>query len=148
MQMYVVKLNKEHQATDQQNVGGYLGMKGSGLKPKLFIYHKAEAYKKARIFGGKAKPYGKKYEATDEARILILRRDEIHPSIVKEMRGREVLTDVGRPKECGLALFEREVFEDILNDMGHEKQVEIELDALCSMTQDYSYIMIMDKIRL
>ena len=145
MQMYSVKLNKEHHATAQQNVSGYLGDIRSG---KLYIYTKAEAYKKARMFGGKAMPYGKKYEATDDVRVLILRRDEIHPSIVKEMRDREVLTDIGRLKECGLVLFEREVFRDILLAHGHEKQVYIELDALNEMTQDYSYIMVMDKIKL
>lgn len=145
MQMYVVKLNKGHKATDQQNVGGYLGYGETG---KLYVYTKSEAYKKARIFGGKAMPYGKNYEATDEAKVLILRRDEIHPTIVKAMRGREMLTDVGTSNEHGVVLFEREIFYNILIAYVYEKQVQIELEALGHMTQDYSYIMVIDKIRL
>lgn len=146
-QSYVVKLKKDHLALEHQIVDGYLGMKGNGLKAQKFIYDKKEAYKKARIFGGKAMPYGKIYEHTSTAAILILTRSELHPSILKEMRGREILTDIGRPNESGVAMYERGIFEAILYDCNNEKQTEIELGSLNTLSQDYDYIIVMEKIK-
>lgn len=145
-QSYVVKLKKDHLALDHQVVDGYLGMKGKGLKAQRFVYDKKEAYKKARIFGGKAMPYGKIYEQTSSAAILILTRSELHPSILKEMRGREILTDIGRPDETGVAMYERGIFESILYDSTNDNQVVIELESLNNLSQTYDYIMIKDKI--
>ena len=146
-QSYVVKLKKDHLALKHQIVDGYLGDTKTG---KLYVYDKKEGYKKARVFGGKAMPYGKIFVHTATAGILILTRSELHPSILKEIRGREILTDIGRPNETGIAMYEREVFYDMLNDhcnqVYQEKPVKIELESLDNLSQSYDYIIIKDKI--
>ena len=145
MQLYKVKLLTGHTAKTDQLYGKYLGnyaYVGVGL------FSRAEALKKAIMFGGKIEKHGKNY-TTEKLKLIQLSKSELNPVIVGELENREIFDDADT--NLHQALFCGTVFNDILNEqedlafvLQFNKDILDELYTLDIMVSGYDYIMIVE----
>lgn len=144
MQVYKVKLNKEHFIKKEYVVDGYIG---SEVEPgKIQLYTRSEAIKKARVFGGKIEAHGKKYTISS-AKILQLAKSELGDDIINELRGREVYQDHETDNN---PIYYGDVFEAILGEDSEKplsKRMSFttceDITVLDIMSSHYQYIMLL-----
>ena len=148
MQLYRVKLNEGHTAKPDQIAGEYLG-NYSTIDPAL--YTRAEAHKKARMFGGSIEAFGRDY-TVDELKVIQIPKAQISQALINELQHREIFVDT----DYGLqeVMYSSDVFETILGEqyeyfekqtlimVGKEHQVLVdELLVLDEICKDSQYVM-------
>lgn len=149
MQLYRVKLNEGHTAKPDQIAGEYLG-NYSTIDPAL--YTRAEAHKKARMFGGSIEAFGRDY-TVDELKVIQIPKAQISQALVNELQDREVFVDT----DYGLqeAMYSSDVFEAILGEVSESVEQELlirvgnqtkllidELLVLDAICKDSQYVML------
>lgn len=139
---YKVKLLNGHKATPFQTTEtGYLGTDKSEA-----IYTRGEAIKKARMFGGKIEAV-KLSSVFRTVSITQIPENALLDKIVKELRGREMFTDVD--VDFDERIYSGDIFEAILNEyaeledspMYPQEKVMKQLDELAQMI-DTEYVQI------
>lgn len=141
MQLYKIKLNEGHTAQLDQVTNGYLGYAGD-----LVLYTRGEALKKAIAFGGKIEKHGKNY-TVNKLKVIQLSKQEISPTVLRELNGREVYTDPA--DETNEPIYYGDVFAGILNERSEQtllsfnQEVIDELIVLDNICANYEYVMVM-----
>lgn len=141
MQLYKVKLKTPQESQPDHHINGYLGCNDT-----LGIYTRGEALKKARMFNGKIEKHGRTFSIVQMS-MATMCTGELHPTILKELDGREQFTDTD--DELGEKIYGADVFDAILEEQSETPEemklpqdILDQLELLSLMTANYSYILL------
>ena len=135
MQLFRIKLNKDSNVEDDQNLNGYFGSKQSN---QYYTFNKVEAETKALRYGGIAEPYGYRY-SFNVSRILEVQKDELHIEILKAMNDAQRFTDTD--KILDEHIYHSSIFNNMYNMIFSDAEaVRIELDILMHMARQCDYV--------
>jgi hypothetical protein len=141
-QLFRVKLNEQHTATNEQIKDGYLAN-----FDEICLYSRSEANKKAKVFGGKVEPFGKKYHTGTDCKMLLLPQSELSQKLRNELNGRESFIDTD--EQLGEQIFGADIFDAILEELDGVSNItgrisnELieELTVLSVLSSNYQYIL-------
>lgn len=135
MQLFRIKLNKDSNVEDDQNLNGYFGSKEVN---HYFTYNRVEADIKALRYGGVSEPYGRRY-SFNVARVLEVQKDELHIEILRAMDKAERFIDTD--ELLHEHIYHSSIFNNMYNMIFSDAEaVRIELDILMHMARQCDYV--------
>jgi len=135
MQIYYVHLPEGHTAASDQIKDNCLVDQDGNLH----LYTRGEAIKKAKLFNGKIKPYGKNYTISD-AKMLQLDKSTLIPQVVFLMEELKVFGD----HQLNETICYGNVFDTIIEtEKNIPDDVLVELNALSVISTYYHYIQLL-----